>query len=139
MPEILRRALAGLITLALAGIVVAGIVMKEDKQLTQEDRVRHIAAQVRCPVCQGESILESNAGMARDMYALVEEEVAKGTEAEEIFDLLAAGFGEGILLNPRGWAQIVLFSLAGVAVLAGAVLILGRFRGHTAALEEGPA
>jgi cytochrome c-type biogenesis protein CcmH len=136
--ETLRKVLAGLITLALAGIVVAGIVMSEDKEPTAEDRARSIAAQVRCPVCQGESILDSNAGMARDMFALVEEEVAKGTETEEIFDLLAAGFGEGILLNPRGWAQIVLFALAGIAVLAGGGLILGRFRRRSTAAEEPP-
>lgn len=136
MSETLRKVLAGLITLALAGIVVAGIVMGEDEQISAEDRARHIAAQVRCPVCQGESILDSNAGMARDMFALVEEEVAKGTETDEIFDLLAAGFGEGILLNPRGWAQIVLFALAGVAVLAGAGLIWGRFRRRPASGES---
>ena len=138
MSETLRKVLAGLITLTLAGIVIAGIVIGEtsDRTLSEEDRVRSIAAQVRCPVCQGESILDSNTGIAQDMYALVEEEVAKGTPTQEIFDLLAAGFGEGILLNPRGWAQIVLFSLAGIAVIAGGGLILGRFRRRTADLED---
>jgi len=139
--DTLRRILAGLLTGALAGIVIAGIVMGEAsaEPASDEDRVRAIAAQVRCPVCQGESILDSSTGIARDMLALVEEEVANETPTDEIFDILAAGFGEGILLNPRGWAQIILFSLAGIVGLAGIALILGRFRRHPTPREEGSA
>ena len=137
MSDTLRKTLAGLITLALAGIVVAGIVIGEAsaQPASDEDRIRAIAAQVRCPVCQGESILDSSTPIARDMLALVEEEVANATPTDEIFDILAAGFGEGILLNPRGWAQIVLFSLTGIAGIAGITLIFGRFRRRPSADE----
>ncbi|MHB1528223.1 MAG: cytochrome c-type biogenesis protein [Acidiferrobacteraceae bacterium] len=83
-----------------------------------------IAQQLRCTVCQGESVAESNAGIARDMRRLIRQKLAAGESSQQIMDYFVHRYGDFILLKPRFdalgsflWiAPIVLFVvLSGVA------------------------
>ena len=118
-----RAILAGAATLILAGIVGWGLVVGEP---SDRDRVEALGARIRCPVCQGESIVDSPTPYANDILAFVEEKVDEGWSDEHILDYLEARF-EGIRLDPRfsGMTALLWVLPAGVAV-AGAWLAARR-------------
>jgi cytochrome c-type biogenesis protein CcmH len=86
----------------------------------QEARARAITAELRCPVCQSESIDDSNADIARDLRLLVRERIVAGDTDAEVRDFVVARYGEYVLFRPR-------FSLGNAPLwLAGpAFLLLG--------------
>ena len=117
-----RSAVAALVTVILAGVVVWGLVVGEP---TEGDRVKALGARIRCPVCQGESIVDSPTPYARDILAFVEERVAEGWTDEQILEYLEDRFA-GIRLDPRfSGSAVVLWLLPMVAGVC-AVLLAGR-------------
>jgi cytochrome c-type biogenesis protein CcmH len=95
----------------------------------QEARAREIFQQVRCLVCQNESIDDSQAELAHDLRQIVREQVRAGRSDQQIKHFLVDRYGEFVLLRPR-------FSLGNAAlwfgplgvVLLGLVLLLTRLR-----------
>ena len=90
-----------------------------------EARVRSVAAELRCPVCQGESILDSPAELAQQMKAVVREQLREGRTPDEIKAYFVARYGEWILLRPamKGlnialYVFPVLFVIGGLALVA---------------------
>ena len=126
MSDRLRRILAAIVTLALAGVVVAGLVMGEE---TESDRIKALGTRIKCPVCQGEPIADSPAETARAMMDIVAERVDAGETDEQIIDYFTARYGDGILLDPPFEGRtLALWLLPVVALAAGIALILGRRR-----------
>ena len=97
---------------------------------TEADRVEHLGTQIKCPVCQGESIANSPAPMARDMMALVSERVAGGASDTEIINELLSAYSGAVLLDPpASGATLVLWVAPLVALVAG-VSIMVWWRRH---------
>ncbi|MBI3105563.1 MAG: cytochrome c-type biogenesis protein CcmH, partial [Candidatus Rokubacteria bacterium] len=123
----LLAALVGSLLLATA----AGA--KEDFDAT----VREIAAGLRCPVCQNLSVAESPSEMAREMKALIADQLAAGTSPDEIRAYFVSKYGEWILLSPsaRGFGLLlwVLPGLSAAVGLGGAAWILRRWARRGAA------
>ena len=95
----------------------------------QEARAREIFREVRCLVCQNESIDDSEAELAGDLRAIVRQQVAAGRSDDEIRDFLVARYGEFVLLKPPFSAgNAVLWVAPFFVVLAGALLLLGLLR-----------
>ena len=69
-----------------------------DKKL--EFRARDISKNIRCMVCQNQSIDESNAPLAKDLRILIREKIKNGHSNKEIYKFLTDRYGEFILLNP---------------------------------------
>ncbi len=67
----------------------------------QEARALKLHDELRCPVCQGQAISDSNAGLARDLRRIVRERIAAGDTDDAVFDYLADRYGDFILLRPR--------------------------------------
>jgi cytochrome c-type biogenesis protein CcmH len=88
-----------------------------------EARARDLSRELRCVVCQSESIDDSNAAVARDLRILVRERLVAGDSDQEVLDFLVARYGEFVLLSPpvRG-ANWILY-LAGPVLLAGGGLV----------------
>ncbi|MDR4308380.1 cytochrome c-type biogenesis protein CcmH [Chelatococcus sambhunathii] len=86
----------------------------------QEARARALGAELRCMVCQNQSIDDSDAPLAKDLRVLVRERVKAGDSDGEVLDFLVARYGEFVLLRPRLRGETLL--LWG---LAPAVLLLG--------------
>jgi cytochrome c-type biogenesis protein CcmH len=89
----------------------------------QEARAREIFQQVRCLVCQNESIDDSDAELAHDLRRLVREQVAQGRSEAQIKTYLTARYGEFVLLRPAFspgnallWAAPFLAALLGLAL-----------------------
>ncbi len=66
-----------------------------------EKRARVISTDLRCLVCQNQSIDDSNADLARDLRILVRERLKKGDTNDQVKDYVVARYGEFVLLNPR--------------------------------------
>jgi len=66
----------------------------------QEFRAREIAKNIRCMVCQNQSIDESNASLAKDLRILIRNKIMKGDKDEEIYKFLTDRYGDFILLKP---------------------------------------
>ena len=66
----------------------------------QELRARHISKNIRCMVCQNQSIDESNAPLAKDLRILIREKIKAGKNNEEIYKFLTDRYGDFILLKP---------------------------------------
>ena len=70
------------------------------KNQKQELRARNISKNIRCMVCQNQSIDESNAPLARDLRILIRTKIRKGNNDEEIYKFLTDRYGDFILLKP---------------------------------------
>ncbi len=82
-----------------------------------EARARQISHDLRCPVCQGETIDDSNAPISRDLRLLVRERLVAGDSDAEVVDYIVARYGEFVLFNPRASGSGLLLWLAGPAML----------------------
>lgn len=86
--------------------------------------MRELASELRCPVCQGESIQDSPAALAQEMKAIVREQLAAGRTPDEVKAYFVEKYGEWILLRPKaqGW-NVMVYLLPLVALLGGAVVV----------------
>jgi cytochrome c-type biogenesis protein CcmH len=99
-----------------------------------EARARAISREIRCVVCQSESIDDSNAPLARDLRLLIRERIKAGDSDREVADFLVERYGDYVLLKPRVQGNTVALWLApAVAGFtgAGALLYLLRRRRKT--------
>jgi len=89
-----------------------------------EARARGLSQQLRCMVCQNESIDESDAPLARDLRVLVRERLQAGNTDAQILDFLVARYGEFVLLKPRlSWRTVLLWGLPPGLLLTGTALL----------------
>ncbi len=124
MSEGVRKVITGVVTVALAAIVLVGIVVGDP---TPQDRAQAIGSSIKCPVCQGEAIADSPSETATAMMEVVAEKVDEGLTDDQIFEFFRARYGDGILLDPPfGGRTLVLWLLPVAAVGAGVFMILGR-------------
>ncbi len=88
-----------------------------------EARARAISTELRCPVCQNESIDESNAPVARDLRIVLRERLVAGDSDDEAIDYMVARFGEFVLMKPRAQGSNLLLWYAAPAMLLAALVI----------------
>ena len=94
-----------------------------------EARARTISAQLRCMVCQNQSIDDSDAELARDLRVLVRERLVAGDSNQAVFDFVVSRYGEFVLLKPRLSARNALLWAAPFGLLAvGGVYLAMRGR-----------
>ncbi|MFI0396999.1 cytochrome c-type biogenesis protein [Paracoccus jiaweipingae] len=89
-----------------------------------EQRAREISRDLRCPVCQGESIDDSNAAISRDLRLYVRERLVAGDSNAQVIDAVTDRFGEFVLFDPRPSGINLILWLAG-PVMALVALLLG--------------
>ena len=122
----LAPALALVLALALALAALpggpAGAVLPDEvlDDPVLEARARELSREIRCVVCQNESIDSSNADLARDLRLLVRERLVAGDSDAQVLDFLVARYGEFVLLRPRFKPTNYLLWFG-----PGAVLLLG--------------
>lgn len=95
----------------------------------QEARARALFKEVRCLVCQNESIDASDAELAADLRAIVRQEVASGASDDQVRSFLTDRYGEYVLLKPQfSLANAVLWLAPFVILVLGALMLVGRLR-----------
>lgn len=119
---------------ALACVAAASDPAERLPDPTQEAQAREIFHQVRCLVCQNESIDDSEAPLAQDLRMIVREQVAAGRSEDQILTYLTDRYGEFVLLKPAfSWGNAALWAAPLLALFAGSVLWwrrLGRRKGE---------
>jgi cytochrome c-type biogenesis protein CcmH len=94
-----------------------------------ESRARVLSQELRCMVCQNQSIDDSDAPLAKDLRVLVRERLTAGDSDNQVIDFLVARYGEFVLLKPRFSAHTMLLWLAPLGVLIiAAVAFLAAWR-----------
>ena len=109
-----------------------------------EARARTISSELRCMVCQNQSIDDSNADLARDLRLLVRKRLGDGDTDQQVLDYIVSRYGEFVLLKPRFaektlvlWgAPIVLFVVGGFALVVYARRRVGKPTGKPLTPEE---
>ena len=103
---------------------------------TLEARARALSKELRCMVCQNESIDDSEAPLAHDLRVLVRERLQAGDSDAAVRDFLVARYGEFVLLKPRlSWHTAALWALPPAALLIGfgaIAIVIRRRRGAVA-------
>ena len=93
-----------------------------------ETRARSLSAEIRCLVCQNQSIDDSDAQLAKDLRLLVREQLVEGKTDQQILDYLVERYGEFVLLKPRfSVRNLALWLLPFLALVAGIWLVRGMF------------
>ena len=92
-----------------------------------EARARAISRDLRCPVCQGENIDESNAPISRDLRLYVRERLVAGDDDDAVIDAVTDRFGEFVLFDPPATGSTVILWLAGPAMALLGLLIAWAF------------
>lgn len=86
----------------------------------KEARARELSRELRCMVCQNQSIDDSDAPLARDLRLLVRERIASGDSDGQVMDFLVARYGEFVLLKPRfNLHTLLLWLLPPLALIGG--------------------
>jgi cytochrome c-type biogenesis protein CcmH len=125
--------LAAALLLAVAAAIPAGAVQPGERLADPalEARARSLSAELRCMVCQNQSIDDSDAELAHDLRVLVRERLSAGDTDAQVLDFVVARYGEFVLLKPRFnarnallWGTPVLLLVVGGAV----VFAFGRSR-----------
>lgn len=132
---------AGILALMLALACPPALALTPDELLKDpalEARARAISAELRCLVCQNQSIDDSEAPLAHDLRSLVREQITAGKTDAEIMAFVVDRYGQFVLLKPRlGSDTLILWGTPfAVLLLAGAGLLLRRRR--AAAAPEAP-
>ena len=105
-----------------------------------EARARHLSSELRCMVCQNESIEESAAPLAHDLRVLVRRKITEGYTDKQVLDYLVARYGEFVLLKPRfEWRTLLLWGLPPAALVVGLAGIIFALRRRNRGSGEPPA
>ena len=100
---------------------------------TLEARARIISAELRCLVCQNQSIDDSNAPLARDLRILVRERLTAGDTDNEAIDYIVSRYGEFVLLRPRfGINTLILWFAPIFLILVALYSVYRSFRSRRA-------
>jgi cytochrome c-type biogenesis protein CcmH len=138
----MKPILACVFALALIAGSSAAYAMQPDEIMSdpaKEARARDLSRELRCMVCQNQSIDDSEAPLARDLRLLVRERIAAGDSDAQVLDFLVARYGEFVLLKPRLEPHTYLLWLLPPLALAGggvALWLHNRRRMRSAAAED---
>ncbi len=130
----IRRAAAAVFALGL--LAAPAVAVQPDEMLSDpklEARARDLSAELRCLVCQNQSIDDSDASLAKDLRLLVRERISRGDSNSQVLDYLVARYGEFVLLRPRFNAHTaILWTLPFAVLILGAAGIFVALRRRSA-------
>ena len=121
----------------------AALAVKPDEILKDpvlEGRARALSQELRCMVCQNQSIDDSDAPLARDLRLLVRERLQKGDSDQQVLDFLVARYGNFVLLKPPvERSTLLLWGLSPLVLIIGigALVVMARRRRSIVLESEG--
>jgi cytochrome c-type biogenesis protein CcmH len=117
---------------AALGAVVAGAQTPVQSDSALEAHTTALAKQLRCPVCQGESIQDSPAELAKQIRDVVRDQLRAGKTPDEVKAYFVSKYGESILLEPKATGfNLLVYALPWLVVLGGLVVIVVAVRRWT--------
>jgi cytochrome c-type biogenesis protein CcmH len=132
---------AACVALAMFVALPAAYAVQPDEIMTdpvKESRARDLSRELRCMVCQNQSIDDSEAPLARDLRLLVRERLAAGDSDGAVLDFLVARYGEFVLLKPRLERHtLLLWLLTPLALGGGGVALWWHYRRRKGTSDDG--
>ena len=123
----MNRVLSSLVAIALIIGASTACAVQPDEIMANpvlESRARELSRELRCMVCQNQSIDDSDAPLARDLRLLVRERIASGESNSQVIEFLVARYGDFVLLRPRLIGVTLLLWFLPPLVLSGGGLAL---------------
>jgi cytochrome c-type biogenesis protein CcmH len=119
-----RRSL--LIFLAVAAIIssIWFYVIVTPSQQTLDQRVHDVASQLKCLVCQGESVADSPATLSQQMRGVIRQQLQSGKSEQAVIQYFVSRYGDRILLSPPWQGLSLLAWLVPIALMLGGILLL---------------
>lgn len=137
-----RSFLLVLAAIALLAALASSLILATPKPPTVDQRVQRIASQLKCPVCQGESVADSSAQLALQMRQRIRQDVQAGKSDQEITQFFVDRYGAGIAWSPPWQGFSLLAWLVPIALLlAGCWLlytVVREWRHSAPVVTEGP-
>jgi cytochrome c-type biogenesis protein CcmH len=133
-----RTVLVALLALAVA---VPACAIEPQERLTDpalEARARTLGQELRCLVCQNESIDDSNADLARDLRTIVRARLTAGDSDQQVLGFVTARYGDYVLLRPPIRAGTLVLWFGPVVLLVAAIIAMMLLRRHRAKAEPAP-
>ncbi len=117
------------LALSISVVLTASAVFIEERleDPAQEERAREISEEIRCLVCQNQSILDSNADLARDLRQVVRERILLGDSDDAVREYLVVRYGDWVLLNPPLKLRTYLLWFGPIIIFVIGLLALGLF------------
>lgn len=117
------RVLTGVLALT-AVLSAQSVELRSFKSAEEEARFKALSEELRCLVCQNQSLADSDAELARDLRREVHEMIDAGKSDEQILDFLVARYGDFVLYRPPLNASTLLLWIGPFVVLLGALIAL---------------
>lgn len=125
-----RRSFAAIVFVIVLVVTSSATVGAQD---TYSERMLKLFRQLACPVCQGQTIAESQSALAGSMRAIVEEKVQAGESDEDILQYFADRYGDSVLVDPpKSGVGVGLWWIPPLVVLLGAGVVVAYVRERTA-------
>ena len=113
-----------LAVLAFVGAIWSYMSFHNSTQETLDQHVQHIASQLKCPVCQGESVAESQVSIAQEMRGVIRQKIQEGESDQQIIQFFSDRYGSQIVWSPPisgfgvfAWAVPVMLLLTGIGIV----------------------
>ncbi|MEO0546372.1 MAG: cytochrome c-type biogenesis protein [Pseudomonadota bacterium] len=122
--------------IGLAALVLA-LLVQPPTALADDARTKALFHELRCVVCQNQSIAESDADVAKDLREIVREQIGAGKTDSQIKTFLVDRYGEFILLKPvLSWHTALLWLAPGLFLIFAFLLLIRRFSSRSVAVDD---
>ena len=113
-----------LVVLAILGAIWSYVMITTPPQRTLDQRVQDVASQLKCPVCQSESVADSPSTIAQQMKGVIRQQLQSGASEQQVIDYFVARYGQQILWSPQWQGFSLLAYLVPIILLLGGGILL---------------
>jgi cytochrome c-type biogenesis protein CcmH len=113
-----------LAVLAMIGAIWSFLLLTSSLHRTLDQQVRNVGLQLKCPVCQGESVADSTSSIAQGMRANIREQLQAGKSEQKVIQFFADHYGAQIVWSPPWQGLALLAWLVPIALLLGGALLI---------------
>jgi len=125
MKQVQRRPLfIALAVLAIVGAVWSYVFLQNPPQPSLDQRVHDVASQLRCPICQGESVADSPSQLAQQMRGVIRQQLQSGKSEQEVIQYFRTSYGDQIVWLPPWQGFTLLAWLVPIGLLLAGIILL---------------
>jgi cytochrome c-type biogenesis protein CcmH len=113
-----------IVVIVLLGAIWSYMLFTASAHQTLDQRVHNVASQLKCPVCQGESVADSPSGIAQQMRGVIRKQLQAGKSEQEVIQYFVSNYGEQIVWSPPWQGFSLLAWLVPIGLFIGGIFLL---------------